>query len=67
LGEVFPGLADANYKGPMVVKSFPAVNPDLRGNQTVETTNPILRIPGEEGLRFLKEHVEEYGLGDWLM
>jgi D-psicose/D-tagatose/L-ribulose 3-epimerase len=62
--EVFRGLADANYLGPMVVKSFPAVNPDLA------TAIKLWRPPtqsseflAKEGLKFLREHVEEYGLG----
>jgi D-psicose/D-tagatose/L-ribulose 3-epimerase len=62
--EVFRGLVDANYKGPLVVKSFPAINPDLA------TAIKLWRPPTEsseflarEGLKFLREHAEKYGLG----
>jgi D-psicose/D-tagatose/L-ribulose 3-epimerase len=63
-GEVFRGLADANYKGPMVVKSFPAVNPDLAA--AIKLWRPPTQSSeflAREGLKFLREHVEEYGLG----
>lgn len=62
--EVFRGLADANYKGPMVVKSFPAVNPDLAA--AIKLWRPPTQSSeflAREGLKFLREHVEEYGLG----
>jgi D-psicose/D-tagatose/L-ribulose 3-epimerase len=61
--EVFRGLADANYSGPMVVKSFPAVNPDLAA------AIKLWRPPKEsseflatEGLKFLREGAAKYGL-----
>jgi D-psicose/D-tagatose/L-ribulose 3-epimerase len=62
--EVFQGLADANYKGPMVVKSFPAVNPDLAA--AIKLWRPPTQSSeflAREGLEFLREHAEEYGLG----
>jgi D-psicose/D-tagatose/L-ribulose 3-epimerase len=62
--EVFRGLADANYKGPMVVKSFPAVNPDLAA--AIKLWRPPKQSSeflAREGLKFLREHVEKYGLG----
>jgi len=62
--EVFRGLADANYKGPLVVKSFPAINPDLAA------AIKLWRLPTQsseflarEGLKFLREHAEKYGIG----
>jgi D-psicose/D-tagatose/L-ribulose 3-epimerase len=62
--QVFRGLADANYKGPMVVKSFPAVNPDLAA--AIKLWRPPTQsceFLAREGLKFLKEHAEQYGLG----
>jgi D-psicose/D-tagatose/L-ribulose 3-epimerase len=62
--EVFRGLADANYKGPMVVKSFPAVNPDLAA--AIKLWRPPAQSSeflAREGLKFLREHAEKYGLG----
>ena len=62
--EIFRGLADAKYKGPMVVKSFPAVNPDLAA--AIKLWRPPTQSSdflAREGLKFLKENVEEYGLG----
>jgi len=62
--EVFRGLADANYKGPMVVKSFPAVNPDLAA--AIKLWRPPTQSSeflAREGLKFLRQHAEKYGLG----
>ncbi len=62
--QVFRGLVDANYKGPLVVKSFPAVNPDLAA--AIRLWRPPTQ-PSEflarEGLKFLREQAEKYGLG----
>lgn len=61
--EVFRGLADANYKGPMVVKSFPAVNPDLAA--AIKLWRPPTQSSeflAREGLKFLREYAEKYGL-----
>ncbi len=61
--EVFRGLADANYNGPMVVKSFPAVNPDLAA--AIKLWRPPTQSSeylAREGLKFLRERAEEYGL-----
>lgn len=61
--EIFRGLADANYRGPLVLESFAAINPDLAA-ATCLWRPPIQ--PAEtlatEGLRFLKVHAEKYGL-----
>ncbi len=62
--EVFRGLADAHYKGPMVVKSFPAVNPDLAA--AIKLWRPPAQSSeflAREGLKFLREHAEKYGFG----
>jgi D-psicose/D-tagatose/L-ribulose 3-epimerase len=61
--EVFRGLADANYKGPMVVKSFPAVNPDLAA--AIKLWRPPSQSSeylAREGLKFLREQAQKYGL-----
>jgi D-psicose/D-tagatose/L-ribulose 3-epimerase len=62
--EVFRGLAGAHYTGPLVVKCFAAVNPDLA------TAIKLWRPPkgpswhlAAEGLKFLKEGTAKYGLG----
>jgi D-psicose/D-tagatose/L-ribulose 3-epimerase len=61
--EVFSGLADAKYQGPMVVKSFPAVSPDLAA--AIKLWRPPTQ-PSEflarEGLKFLKEYAEKVRL-----
>ena len=62
--EVFRGLADANYKGAMVVKSFPAVNPDFAvAIKLWRSPTQSCEFLAREGLKFLKEHAEQYGLG----
>lgn len=62
--EVFRGLVDANYRGPLVVKSFPAINPDLAA--AIKLWRPPTQ-PSEflarEGLKFVRKHAEKYGLG----
>ncbi|MFB0536914.1 MAG: sugar phosphate isomerase/epimerase family protein [Anaerolineae bacterium] len=53
--QVFQGLTDANYKGPMVVKSFPAVNPDLAA--AIKLWRPPTQSSeflAREGLKFLR-------------
>jgi D-psicose/D-tagatose/L-ribulose 3-epimerase len=62
--EVFRGLVDANYKGPLVVKSFPAVSPDLAA--AIKLWRPPAQSSeflAREGLKFLREYAEKYGLG----
>jgi len=61
--DVFRGLVDAHYNGPMVVKSFPAVNPDLAA--AIKLWRPPTQSSeflAREGLKFLKEYSEKYGL-----
>ncbi len=62
--EVFRGLVDANYKGPFVVKSFPAVNPELAA--AIKLWRPPTQSSeflAREGLKFLREHAEKHGIG----
>jgi len=62
--EVFRGLVDANYNGPLVVKSFPAINPDLAA--AIKLWRPPTQSSeflAREGLKFLREHAEKYGIG----
>jgi D-psicose/D-tagatose/L-ribulose 3-epimerase len=62
--EVFRGLADANYQGPFVVKCFPAVNPELAA--AIKLWRPPTQSSeflAREGLKFLREHAEKYGIG----
>lgn len=61
--DVFRGLADARYSGPLVLESFAAINPDLAA------ATCLWRSPGHapgvmatEGLRFLREGATRAGL-----
>ncbi|MGD2143371.1 MAG: sugar phosphate isomerase/epimerase family protein [Anaerolineae bacterium] len=61
--EVFRGLSDANYRGAMVVKSFPAVNPDLAA--AIKLWRPPTQSSeflAKEGLSFLREHAQKHDL-----
>jgi len=61
--EVFQGLADANYKGPLVLESFAAINPDLIAATCLwRPPNRPSEVLASEGLRFLREKAEQYGL-----
>ncbi len=59
--EVFRGLADAHYRGPLVLESFAAINPDLIA------ATCLWRLPkydsavlANQGLAFLKEKARTY-------
>lgn len=61
--EVFRGLADAHYTGPLVLESFAAINPDLAA------ATCLWRPPKESphtlatrGLAFLQSNAEKFGL-----
>ena len=61
--EVFRGLKDANYKGPLTLESFTSINPDI-----VAATK-LWRAPkyspdifAAKGLEFLKENAAKYNL-----
>ncbi|MBN1965244.1 MAG: sugar phosphate isomerase/epimerase [Anaerolineae bacterium] len=61
--EVFSGLADANYRGPLVLESFAAINPDLA--RATCLWRPPKQSPEElarRGLEFLKLNAAKYGL-----
>ena len=62
--EVFRGLADAHYAGPLVVKCFAAVSPGLAS--AIKLWRPPSQpshVLAVEGLKFLREKAERYGLG----
>jgi D-psicose/D-tagatose/L-ribulose 3-epimerase len=61
--QVFHGLADAKYSGPLVLESFAAINPDLAA------ATCLWRPPKETpetlaagGLNFLRTYAEKFGL-----
>ena len=61
--DVFRGLADAKYQGPLVLESFAAINPDLQA--ATKLWRPPNQPPGalaEKGLAFLKEGARKAGL-----
>jgi D-psicose/D-tagatose/L-ribulose 3-epimerase len=61
--ELFRGLADAHYTGPLVLESFATINPDLAAATCLwrpPQETPEMLAAG--GLNFLKTHAEEYGL-----
>ena len=61
--EVFRGLADARYTGPLVLESFAAINPDLAAATKLwRPPDQSSAVLAREGLKFLKEHARQYGL-----
>jgi D-psicose/D-tagatose/L-ribulose 3-epimerase len=61
--DVFRGLADAGYEGPLVLESFAAINPDLQA--ATKLWRPPNQPPGalaEKGLAFLKVGARKAGL-----
>lgn len=61
--DIFRGLRDGNYKGPLVLESFSANNPELIA--AIRLWRPPNKTPeflAREGLRFLRSKAEEYGL-----
>ena len=61
--QVFRGLTDAKYRGPLVLESFAAINPDLAAATCL--WRPPNQPPGvlaTEGLRFLREGAARAGL-----
>jgi D-psicose/D-tagatose/L-ribulose 3-epimerase len=62
-GEVFEGLKDANYKGPLTLESFAAINPDLLAATCLwRPPNAAPGVLAWEGLNFLREGAAKYGL-----
>lgn len=61
--DVFRGLADAKYTGPLVLESFAAINPDLVAATCLwRPPNETPEVLATEGLDFLKAGAEKYGL-----
>jgi D-psicose/D-tagatose/L-ribulose 3-epimerase len=61
--EVFGGLAAINYRGPLVLESFAAVNPDLIGATCMWRTVPYTGEQlAREGVAFLRQHASAVGL-----
>jgi len=61
--EVFRGLVDAHYTGPLVLESFAAINPDLAAATCLwRPPNESPEVLASEGLAFLKAHAAKYGL-----
>jgi len=61
--DVFRGLKDAGYRGPLVLESFAAINPDLAAATCL--WRPPNQPPGvlaREGLAFLRHGAEAAGL-----
>lgn len=61
--EVFRGLADAKYSGPLVLESFVAINPDLMAATKLwrPPTQSSAELAGQ-GLEFMREYAQKYGL-----
>ena len=59
--EVFRGLVDAHYKGPLVLESFAAINPDLIAATCLWRPPKYDSMTmASKGLEFLKERASEY-------
>ncbi len=61
--EVFRALVDANFKGPLALESFAAINDDLIAATCLwRPPNRPPDVLAAEGLRFMREKSAEYGL-----
>jgi D-psicose/D-tagatose/L-ribulose 3-epimerase len=61
--EVFRGLKDANYQGPLALESFAAINPDLiAATKLWRPPNQSSEVLASEGLHYLRTKADEYGL-----
>ena len=61
--EVFRGLKDANYQGPLVLESFTSINPDLiAATKLWRAPKYEPQVFAEKGLEFLKNKAAEYKL-----
>lgn len=61
--EVFQGLKDADYKGPLVLESFAAINEDLlAATKLWRPPNQPSDVLASEGLKFLRENAQKVGL-----
>lgn len=61
--DVFRGLADASYQGPLVLESFAAINPQLQAATKLwRPPNQAPEVLAGEGLAFLKAGARKAGL-----
>jgi D-psicose/D-tagatose/L-ribulose 3-epimerase len=61
--EVFRGLAEGNYKGPLVLESFAAINPDLQAATKLwRPSNQPSDVLASTGLGVLKQYANSYNL-----
>lgn len=61
--EVFRGLADAKYTGPLVLESFAAINPDLAAATKLwRPPSQSSTVLAREGLEFLRAGAQRVGL-----
>ncbi len=61
--EVFKGLADAHFSGPLVLESFTAINPDLMAATKLwRPPKQSSELLAGEGLKFMRAYAEKYGL-----
>jgi len=61
--QVFHGLADGKYKGPLVLESFAAINPDLQAATKLwRPTNQPSDVLASAGLGVLQQYADSYNL-----
>lgn len=61
--QVWKGLADINFTGKLVLESFAAINPELAAATCLwRPPNQGPDVLAREGLKFLQQGVEKYGL-----
>lgn len=61
--EVFSGLRDANYRGPLTLESFTSINPDIiAATKLWRAPKYEPQVFAEKGLAFLKKKAAEFNL-----
>jgi D-psicose/D-tagatose/L-ribulose 3-epimerase len=61
--EVFRGLADAHYSGPLTLESFTAINPDLMAATKLwRPPHQSSEVLAGQGLKFMRAKAEQFGL-----
>jgi D-psicose/D-tagatose/L-ribulose 3-epimerase len=61
--QVFRGLKDAHYRGPLVLESFAAINKDLQAATKLWRPPEVpSKVLAQEGLKFLREGAARVGL-----
>jgi D-psicose/D-tagatose/L-ribulose 3-epimerase len=61
--EVFQGLFEAKYKGPLTIEAFAAINPDLAAATKLwRPPRHPSQVLASEGLRFLRENASRFNL-----